>query len=59
MPMQKGQQDKIPTPEAELAGYGPPQVLTVAKHEACLYNSMHSFMFLFQGMFSLLRIMTP
>jgi hypothetical protein len=54
--LQKGWCDMVPAPGAEPAGQGPPQVLTAARHKACLHNSVHILMFLLWGIFSLLRL---
>lgn len=62
--MQKGQCDTVPTRGEELTGLGPPRVLMVPKHEACLYNNVHNLLFVpphqsYQGLFSLPRSMSP
>ena len=45
MAILKGQCDIVLTPGAELTGHGPPQVLMVARHEACLYNNVHNLLY--------------
>lgn len=59
MAMWKGQHDTVPG--AELAERGPPQVLMVARHDACLCILMYTvyFMFLHWEMVSLPSLMTP
>ena len=60
MVMWKGQKHKIPALEAELAGPRPPVVLMVARRKACLYNNIHTLLYIpLFGDIPLPRSMTP
>ena len=57
--MQKGLCDIVPTPGAEPTVYGPPPVLTAARHKACWYTDVYIFMFHLRRMLSVFGLMTP
>lgn len=41
----KGWRDKVSAAEAESSGCGLPHVLTIARYIACLYNNVHSLLY--------------
>ena len=45
MNVQNGCWDTVHIPGAEATGRGPSQVLTVSRHEACLYNNVHNLLY--------------